>query len=370
MIRLAASSMARAFACPPSVMADTIRVSVTNDAGNTGSAAHEAMEAVVAAGYPDLDQIADRWGVDRDELGRLTWYGMQTWRELEPSFKNPRTEVSHQLQTEHFLLRCRIDLETPPARVVHGLDWKFGRVDGDYYHQLAANAACIILAPESIVEEAVMTIVWAREQQAETYTFTRESCRAWIADVESRVIGREGYRVGPQCTYCPRSHACEAMIAMAKRDVGIFSNVELRDKITNGLVDMTAADIVSMVRRGKIVVGAFEAFLDAVRRLVETQGPLDSGDGHLLKLVEENGRREIDTTKAWPILTQEFTPAELRTILIPSATKMDKLAAEKAGRGNGAAAKRALHDNLVAADALTQGTIQKLKEVRKLKEIK
>lgn len=367
MIKLSASSMPRGFACPPSVTGDEIMVSVSNDAGNLGNAAHEAMEASVIGEVPDLDQIADRWGADRDDLGRLAWYGRKAWEELEPSFPHAETEVAYEVTLPEFRLRCRVDVVSPHPRRVRGLDWKFGQVDGDYYHQLAADAACIMLEPGSEVEEAVLTLVWAREQKVETYTFTRASVADWVAAVKARVIGRRQYSVGSQCTYCPRSHACEAMKAKARQDVAIFGNVLLKDQIERGLVDLPTEEIVSMIRRGKIVVAAYEAFREAVRRLAETSGPLDSGDGYLLKICEENGRREIDTRRAWPLLERQLTQDELRQVLVTPAGKLDDLVAAKAGRGKGAGAKRDLQAALVAAGAVTQGTVRKLKEVRKEK---
>lgn len=367
---LRCSSLPRAFACPPSVIGDGLEVRVGGTEGNMGNAGHEAMAAVVDDERVDLDAIAARWGTDRDELGRIVWYGRKVWEEIGRFYRPPlRREVALRVDLGDLTIVGHADLLSAPAEVVNGLDWKFAWLDLDYYDQVAGYATCQILAPRSEVRQVNMTVVWARDQQVETYRFDRERCEAWVAGLRQRVLDRPGaYRVGPQCTWCPRSHACEAMQARARQDVAIFGNVALRDQIAAGLENIPASEVVSMLRRGKVVVTAYEAFRDAVRRLVETQGPLDSGDGYVVRIAEENGKRQIDTERAWNILAEEFEPAEMNQIFTASASTMDEIAAKKAGKGNGAAAKRALQDRLVAAGAIDQKPVRKLKETRKPKE--
>lgn len=366
---LRCSALPRAFACPPSVIGEALGV-VEGDgaAGNLGNAGHEAMVGITTDGYADLGAISDRWMVDRDELGKIAWYGRRVWEDLSRSFIGDlRQEVRLRLELPDLTLVGHADLLTAPATVVHGLDWKFGWLDCDYYPQLAGYACCLILAPGSVVREAVMTVVWARDQQAETYTFNRERCLAWLDMLRERVIGVKTYRTGAQCTWCPRSHGCEAMQARARQDVAIFGNTSLQAQIDSGLQDIPPAELVSMLRRGKVVVTAYEAFREAVRRLVDAHGPLDAGDGYVLRIAEENGRREINTERAWNILAEEFEPAEMNQIFSARPSVMDEIAAKKAGRGNGAAAKRALQDRLVAAGAIDQKPVRKLVERRKPK---
>lgn len=366
---LRCSALPRAFACPPSVLGEELEVRVGGAEGEMGNAGHEAMAAVVDDERVDLDAIAARWGTDRDELGRIVWYGRRVWEEIGRYFRGPlRREVALRVELGDLTIVGHADLLSAPGEVVSGLDWKFGWLDLDYYDQVAGYATCQILAPRSQVREVNMTVVWARDQQVETYRFNRERCEAWVEGLRQRVLARPGaYRVGPQCTWCPRSHACEAMQARARLDVAIFGNVALRDQIAAGLENLPQAEVVAMLRRGKVVVTAYEAFREAVRRLVETRGNLDSGDGYVVRIAEENGRRQISTERAWNILKEEFTPAEMNEIFEARASVMDEIAATKAGKGNGAAAKRALQDRLVAAGAIDQKPVRKLKETRKPK---
>lgn len=368
---LRCSSLPRAFLCPPSVVGAALEVRVGGAEGALGNAGHEAMDAITEHGAADLDAIAARWGAERDDLGKIAWYGRRVWDKVSRYFRQPlRKEVQLRVDLGDLSLWGHADLLSAQGPVVNGLDWKFGWLDMDHYDQMAGYATCLILAPRSEVQQVNMMVVWARDQQVETYRFDRARCEAWVDGLRQRVLGRaQSYRVGPQCAHCPRSHGCEAMQARARQDVAIFGNVALKDQIEAGLENLPAAEVVSMLRRGKVVVAAYESFREAVRRLVDTHGPLDSGDGHVLRIVEENGRREIDTDRAWHILEEEFTKEEMNRIFSASASTMDEIAAKNAGRGNGAAAKRALQDRLVAAGAITQKPVRKLKETRKPKEI-
>lgn len=365
MIKLVASAAPRAFACPASVNEESLEVRESSEPADLGSAGHSAMEQVVAGEQPDLDQLAGRWGVNRDELGRLVWYARTVWETLTPSFVGARTEVPVGLVLDDLVIRARADLLTPEARLVHGLDWKFGRQDGNYYHQLAATAACLILREGSLVHEAVLTIVWVRDQDVETYRFDRAAVEAWLEEVRHKVVGRKTYTVGPQCGFCPRSRSCPAMAASARRDVQIFGNILMQDQIKAGLADLAPAEVVALRRRAKALTYVIESLDEAVRRLVQADGPLDAGDGTELRLVDQNGPRVIDTKKAWDVLAKEFTTDELNQVFRASATRADEIVARNAGRGNGAAAKRALADHLRAADAVTQTVVTHLKEVRK-----
>lgn len=86
------SSLPLLFSCRPALDGD-LRIDERNEAADLGSAAHEAMEAIVAGLRPDLDAIANRWTCNRDELGRLAWYGTKAWEALAPSFPDPLSEA-------------------------------------------------------------------------------------------------------------------------------------------------------------------------------------------------------------------------------------------------------------------------------------
>jgi len=303
MIALRCSGLPLLFACPQSAN-DSLRVGTVNEAANVGSACHEAMTSIVFGYDPGLDGISDRWTVDRDELGRLAWYGRKAWAELAPGFAAPESEVSVALAGDGFDLTGHIDLQGgDDGRSVAILDWKTGRLDGDYYHQLAGYAACKILGEG--YEEVRASVIWLRDQDVETYVFTRRDIEAWILRLVSVLSQRTGeYRLGGQCGYCPRSHSCPAVKAAARASIAVFQGSDLAAEAVGATLDgLAPAQRVALYRQAKLLERLTAGALSAIRlNVIQSGGVLDGGDGTELRIVEENGRREIDTLKAWPVL--------------------------------------------------------------------
>jgi len=366
-ITIRCSSLPRAMVCAPSVLGDGINVKQRNEAGPEGSAGHEAMTAIVSGQEPDLDAIALKWGVKRAELGRLVWYGMKAWEQLAPSFAGGASEQQVVFADHRFPfgLIGHVDLVTAPAAVVHGADWKFGRLDHDYYHQLAGYTACIMsVYPE--VETVVFAVVWCRDGQIETYTFTRQVIEGWKAHLADQVTKRHSeYVTGEHCAYCPRSHDCPAIRSAARRDAAVFLEDGALEKIQSSLGDLPAAELVNLFRRVKVIEALAKNARESIRNVVRVNGPQDAGDGTELAIVEQAGARVIDPGKAWETLSARLTQAELAQITEISASTVDEIVAKNAGRGNGAAAKRELAEALERANAVTQGRIEKMVTRRK-----
>jgi hypothetical protein len=59
-----------------------------------------------------------------------------------------------------------------------------------------------------------------------------------------------------------------------------------------------------------------------------------------------------------------FTDVDFARVMTLGASKIDEVVAEKAGKGNGASAKREVAKALADAGAVTTKTIKKLKETR------
>lgn len=360
------SSLPLLMACPASAHGE-MSVTETFEASADGSACHEVMALVVQGVTPDLDDIALRWGCDRDELGRLVWFGRKCWTELAPSFPDPETEVEVQaIFPGGGRLTGHIDLMSwPEDGKIHALDWKSGRKAADYYDQVAGYARCLFGMASDALKEVVITIVWLRDQAVETFSFTRESLRDWWERLCAVREAVNDFRTGPHCSFCPRTHDCPALLALVKRDVAMFTAANAEE----ALAAATPAQLVDIRRRAKLVSKFAEHVDDFVRSLVEQRGPIEAADGAILALVPENGKRVVDTAKAWPVLSERFDYDEMTRIASVSLTKVQEAAAEKApDRGKGKA-KKEIVDALTAAGAIQQGTVLKLKEVRKPREI-
>lgn len=370
MISLRCSGLPLLFLCPQSAN-DDLRVSTANDASALGSAAHEAMESVVYGRAVDTAGIARRWSVDEDELGVMVHFGRVAWKELSPSFPDPETEVevsTHTFQVP-FGMTGHIDLVSisPDRKRASILDYKTGRIDGDYFHQLAGYAACLILGQG--FDHITASVVWLRDQDVETYVFTVQDIEAWMLRLISVLSQRNGeYRTGSHCAYCPRSHSCPAIAASGRAAVAMFGREDMSaESMAATLQEMPPADRVKLYRQAKLVEELAKSAKAAVRlNVIQNGGVLDAGDGRELRIVEENGKRVINTLGAWPIIESlDLSDIESATILTISAAELDDVVANKAGNGNGAAARRELAIKLEDAGALKQGRIQKLKDVRK-----
>lgn len=361
-MKLRCSSLPHLFACPASAHG-SLSVTGSDTAAAGGSAAHAAMTQVVLGLDPDLDFIALRFNVDRDELGRLVWYGRKAWKELAPSFPDPETEVEVKATMAGCELLGHLDLRSRVVRQVRILDWKSGRVDRDYYHQLAGYAACEMDGTD--VDEVVFSVVWLRDQEVETYRFTREMMRGWVGDLRAIVARASDFRTGTHCAYCPRSHECPAVVAVARRDIAMFAGPDAEAMLSTA----TPAQLVAIRRRARMLAPFAESVDGLLRKIVGQTGPLDTGDGAELRLVEEPGPRRVDTLTAFPILQAHFNDEELASCLTVGLGDAEKIIGDRAPHGQKGRAKKAFGEELAAAGAITQGTVSKLKEVRKPREI-
>jgi len=365
-IHLRCSGLPLLFACRQAIEGD-LHVSERNEAADLGNATHEAAEAMVAGLALDLDALAKRWSCNRDELGRLVWYARKAWEVLAPSFPDDEehsrlAESAVGCTGDGFTLTGHLDMHIissdGEARIV---DWKSGRVDRDYYHQLAGYAACLLADPN--INKVTASVVWLRDQEIESYTIDRKIIGQWIDRLKVQ-LSRKGYTTGRHCEHCPRSHSCPAVLAKAREGIATFGG----DAAT--LAELPSSKVVELYRAAKLVAKAAESAVSSIRLHVILTGEQDSGDGMALKVVEENGGRDIDVNKAWDIVHGRLKSDDaMASVLNISATALDEAVAKAAGKGAGAAAKRDLAAELEAAGAVTKKTIVKLKEVRKTKEI-
>ncbi len=368
MISIRCSGLPLLFSCASSGD-DEVLIDRRFEASDLGNAVHDAMELVVVGMAPDLDSLALRWAVDRDDLGRLVWYGRKAWAEIEAAYPDPRTEVPVSVTTDLFRLTGHIDiLAEPVPREANFADWKSGYLDADYVHQLFGYAACLILSGKYDVVRG--SVVWLRDQEIENYTFTREVVMAWLPRLAEQLERRGRFTLGKHCTYCPRSHSCVAVIQDSRRTVATLSAEDFApDRINATIASLAPSDRVAIFREAKRVAALAEQAKAAIRlNVIQSGGELDAGDGWILRVVDEPGRRVLDTEKTWPILEAHLNEAEVASVIDVSASRFEEIVAKRAGKGHGAKAKRALEDELQTAGAISRGSVHKLVERRKREE--
>lgn len=365
-LALRASGMPLAFRCPGSVRPE-LRVDETHEAATVGTAVHEALRPLAERGGLDWDEVravANRYDVDIDDVRVLCAKAVALWKQVRESFPGSITEADLSVELEGALLTGHMDLISVAGDVARVADWKTARVDHDYEHQMRAYGALVLLTYPQL-REVTVTILWIRDETVENYTLTRADAVEWAARVEAEVVRwNQTYRPGVHCRHCPRSHECQAANALLRRDVAVIGDRELVSRVESELDLMLPEEVVELVAKARMVEGLAKRVCAAVKAHVLAHGDIVApGLGRLT--IEESHPRELDPLKAFPVLeAQGFGDPELAQVVSVSVSKAEKLVAERAGRGKGAAAVRALNAALDAAGAVSLGTTEKLVQKR------
>lgn len=351
MVTLRASRAPLVFRCPGALRPATVPVDEVHEAATLGTAAHTLLADLAQTGevdYSAVPVVAQRYGVDPDELRMLAAMGRKLWTEVAESFPAALTEVPLSAEIAGLLLTGHADLISIAQTTGRVGDWKTGRKDSDYQEQLCAYAALILLDNPELTE-CTATILWVREHEIENYTMTRAGMREWVGRLEAEIVHWDGtYHPGSHCQYCPRSHECGAANALARRDVAAMTDEE----IGRDLATLPPEQIVELHGKAKSVAAIAKRVTDAIKAHVQQHGDVQANGSRLT--IETRGKRQLRPAEAWPVLTAAgFNDADFAASMTLSVTKVEKRVAQQAGRGKGAAAVRALGDELKAAGAIS-----------------
>ena len=366
-----ASSLPLAFACAGSIhpAPGELQIQQSNEGAALGSAVHEVLAQMVTDGeLPDVRPSALKWGCDVDELGRLSRFGAQAWREIQHAFPNPLTEqelTAGELSGHIDLLSLR--LSDGRANIA---DWKSGYKQSDYYHQVMAYAT-LVMENFPDVQAVFLTIIWLRDREVETFRATREGVAEWNGELQRKVLKWDGvsYSAGEHCQWCPRFATCPARHALVKSAV--------EEATGGGLASVMHADYPVDIRPAFVAFytsGKFQLAKQLLKRLddliraeIEVRGPLDLGNGRELALVAEP-RDTIDPLKGWPVFLQYLTQEQLApAVKIGKTALLDAVGATVAkGKGK---IKEQIMSELKAVDAVAKKDIFKLRERPIVKEI-
>jgi hypothetical protein len=361
LVHIRASAMPEAFTCAGSVYPADMDIDGVNEASTEGTAAHEVMRVIAEKDVMDLDalpiaEVAQRYNVDFENLRMHALNGIRMWRKIRGAYAGGAGEIDLEAAIAGIRVTGHIDLFTRVGDIAHGTDWKFGRLDHNYYHQVATYMVLILLKyPE--LQEVLFSICWLRDDEIEVYRMTRAGMEAWIASFEAEIVhwDQRTFRTGGHCRWCPRSASCPALAAAARRDVAILAEEpSIAERIKEGLGDLAPADIVSLFRRAKAVEDFAKSFQEAVKQLVDRTGPLRDGNGWELRYIDTAGSRVIDPARAWPVLTSRFSEEELSSALKIKLGRLEEIVADKAEKRKGAEAKRKLNAELDLVHAISK----------------
>jgi len=364
--KINASATPQAFICPGSIRRASLMIDEEVEAAALGTTAHIAFRTLAETGtidWYDLPRLASEHGVDLEELRMLCAQATNLWKEVKDSFPDAVTEVKLRYPlTEDVILSGQIDLLSVTKEVARVADWKTGRKDSDYSHQLRAYAALIFL-DDPTIKQVTSTALWVRDGEIENFTLARDDAKEWVAELVRRVVHWDGvWHPGQHCKYCKRSHECAAANAMTRRDVAALLDRDI-DAVAAALAVMAPEEIIALNQKVDIVGVYVKRLHEAIKKHVEQNGTV-TANGMKLEIVTEN-HRELDAAKALPVLQQSgLTGDEIGSCTRVSISKIEKIVSTKAGRGRGASAVRALSERLNAAEALSTTVVCKLQERR------
>lgn len=363
--------MPLAFLCPGSARAATLPINEDFAAARLGSAVHEALRALAETGavhWGALPEIAGRHAVAIDDVRMLCGLASKMWPTLAPSFPDAMTEVP---LSAHFIgrngdavhLTGHADLLSVRGTVARLGDWKTGRIDVDHAQQMRAYAALTLLENTEL-SEVTVTVIWIRDGEIENYTMRSDGLTSWTRELIERVAEWDGtFRPGRHCSRCHRSHECDAATALARRDVAVIADRAIVARAEAELATMAPAEIVALRQKAELVKRYAFRVEEAIKAHVLAHGDVVA-DGVRLT-VDRVEKRELDPVVAWPVLEAAgFKDGDFADCMTIGISKVEKRAAEKAGRGNGAAAVRELAKKLDDAGAVVVKETQYLKEKR------
>lgn len=343
--------------CPGSARSPELRIRETGEAAELGTAAHVVYHDMVESGSVPWDAIpamAGRYSVDETDLRVLAAQGQKLWTQVRDAFPLPMCEVCLGPIAGSVLLSGHADVVSIVGSEARICDWKTGMKDHDYQHQMRAYGA-LMLAEHPELESAAMTLLWVRDGEVETETMDRAQSEHWLHHVQTHVVEWDGtYYPGTHCQWCASWHECKAAHAMTRAAVSA-----LLEAPAEQLAAMGPAEILRLYQRAALVASVAGKVRDALREHVEHVGPVEA-DGQRLEIAIEE-RRELDPMAAWPVLEGAgFKDEDFAQIIKISASKAEKIAADKAGRGKGAAAVRELKAALDGAKAVRINEVGKL----------
>lgn len=388
MDRARCSSLPLLFTCAGAGQSVEIEIDPVNDMGVFGNAGHDVMREIAEGDARhvsdvNLALIARRHLLDEEmeaDLEREAFNCLWIWRELRaglPSLADPvlariwselgaglvgaRGEVELSARIGGVTLTGHADLLAIVGRRAVAPDWKFGRVDRNYRKQVEGYSALILRTfPE--VDTVYTPICWMRGREIEHYEMSRRDLPAWEAAFTASIEEWDGvYHPGDHCVFCPRAAECPAMVTQMRLNLQLLGKQDLADKLDSSLEAVPGDEVVALDQRAAAIIKLCEQVRAVVKvRVRAAGGRLSDGAGGELKFIDVENRK-IDALAAWDAIERHTEPEERSQFLKVSAAKLDAVVAQKAGRGHGAAAKRALEAELLEANALMKLPGQQLR---------
>lgn len=371
-ITIRCSALPRVWACPASeaeAAPGDVLINESSEPAECGTATHRWLSAYIKDGTElSKADLAKEHGCDVDELSMLCAMGIKVLNQIKeklgPAAATLRTEIPlRAVLAEGIEIVGSADLGGEDGDWVVFIDFKTGRVDSDYGHQLKGYGLCGIRRRPGSAGAIVVT-AWLREGYWDIERMTRDQLESWADEMARRIRnGRDQFSPGAVCGYCRRRMSCPARRVMVQSvvsdlTVGGAPIIEWTPETRTEL----GPQIGEMFGKMRVIEKAAQAFRDLVKVDVEQFGPLKIGGGRQLATLEVR-KRVVDPAKARAVFGEVgLTQEEIDGATTISASKLDDAVAAKAPKGGGAAAKRALAAALEAGEAVRFDTSLQLRE--------
>lgn len=362
MVKFRCSELPRLFRCTHSkvVDGDALVVEHSNEAGDAGTAAHEVLRRYYSEDFQAsvAENICAAHGVDQGAV----WPLVNVAKKIVADLGLGRPD-SMEDEIDDGTLSGHPDAEWTTAGYYWIGDWKSSRLDPDYYHQLMGYAW---LRRERIrgLKGCHLFVAWLRDATVERYFVDIDAIEQWGKDflgIAVKASAQSGpFVTGEHCGFCPRASTCQAQREDMRRALAVVDG----DVAAVDVSKLDGQTVARVHRKLKMLASLKEAWDEAIKARIRATGPIDCGDGSALAVVTEKGKREIDTAAAWPVLQKHLDYDEMAACVVIRVGAVEDAVAKKAPPRKGAAAVRALADELTSAGAIRQGTVDKLKEIR------
>lgn len=368
-LHIRASAADRAWDCTESLLpGDGPLVSPTGEAAELGSAFHEW--ARTRNSGADLEEIVSRYGVDPDDLDRLVAYAMIAERDLRKWFVGATAEQS---------MEYREAWDCPPYTEIHLtgtvdraevvgergaiLDYKTGRVETGYEHQQRTYAFLWLCENPDLIEVQSATVHVAHGYWRGR-TYTRRQLIAWWYDLKRRLANGVGrFSPGDHCSFCPRRPTCPGVKAYHQTALACVDEPVFEGELTIENKEIEGPLLAERRRKVVYIAQRCKDFLNVLRATAIEVGEIPAGDGKVLRIIDTH-RKDLDTLKAWPILSATIGQEALAEACEIKLTKCKQFVRDATDKGKGAAAKE-LVDELEKSGAVSTRVVKQLREVAK-----
>jgi hypothetical protein len=350
-----ASALPKLMACPNSVLnpAGLLVIETPGPQAALGTALHEVAKSLLETGKADLEPYRLQMPpADFDRMGFLTHQLYGVIRQVKEEMPGATCELPFCVEMLNFTLEGHIDVVAfyPDKTLI--VDYKFGRVVGGYYHQMAAYAYGMWAnCGEPADYQVHVSVVYLDSGEIEEYAFTGESLRAWGRKVEE-VVAKGGYIAGKACGTCRIQDTCPAYAVFATNAIAAITkagpHVPWRDLPVvdrAGLAD--ALDVIS-----KASVRVKDALKAAV---IAGGGVLDLGSDNYIMVSKAN--RTIIPEKAWTVI-QTWLGASAISYAKFGLTDLSDAVAEAAPKGKKGEWRLRFAADLESAGAFSVGTTE------------